>query len=267
MVTSVCFNPDGRRLASASEDKTVRLWDVATGREAATLRGHADAVYSVCFSPDGGRLASASGDGTVRLWEGRPRQQSLTLKTFTGRVESVEFSPDGQRVIARIDEAAGRAWDTTTGVPVESWTDPLPPANQRLAHSPDGRKTAWANGARVEVMRAEEWERGKQAEAELSVAWHLRQVTESEEARDWFAAAFHLHRLCDTDPSEPRYFFRHVIALVRRGKVEDGRKRLDRAVQVAEKNPPADKAQQAQLQDLRRQAEALLKEPSPEPKE
>ena len=57
-VYGVCFSPDGKRLASGSLDRTVRVWDVATGREALTLRGHTSTVVSVCFSPDGKRLAS-----------------------------------------------------------------------------------------------------------------------------------------------------------------------------------------------------------------
>jgi WD40 repeat protein len=68
-VESVAFSPDGKRLASASKDGTVKVWDAATGQEILTLKGHTDQVLSVAFSPDGKRLASASADGTVKVWD------------------------------------------------------------------------------------------------------------------------------------------------------------------------------------------------------
>ncbi|TQS32271.1 hypothetical protein Golomagni_07418, partial [Golovinomyces magnicellulatus] len=67
--TSVTFSPDGTQIASASADKTVKLWDTISGRCAQTLEGHSDLINSVAFSPDGSRIASASWDNTIKLWD------------------------------------------------------------------------------------------------------------------------------------------------------------------------------------------------------
>jgi len=72
-VISVTFSPDGQWLASASNDRTVKVWGATSGQEALTLKGHTGLVYSVAFSPDGKRLASAGIDKTVKVWDVTPR--------------------------------------------------------------------------------------------------------------------------------------------------------------------------------------------------
>jgi WD40 repeat protein len=93
-VWGVAFSPDGKTLALAGKGK-VKLWDVGSRKELATLEGHAGNVYCVAFSPDGKLLASGGGDHTVRLWHMPGGKEAAILKGHTGEVKSVAFSPDG----------------------------------------------------------------------------------------------------------------------------------------------------------------------------
>ena len=74
VVTSAAFSPDGSRIVTASWDKTARIWDAATAKEIAVLRGHDDSVYSAAFSPDGSRIVTASEDKTARIWDAASAQ-------------------------------------------------------------------------------------------------------------------------------------------------------------------------------------------------
>ncbi len=112
LVSGVAFSPDGRRLASTSWDRTVKLWDAATGAELATLRGHEHEVNGVAFSPDGTTIASASRDGTVRLWDAARHAEVAVLRGHEGRVWCVAFSPDGSRLVSGAQDGTIRIWDT-----------------------------------------------------------------------------------------------------------------------------------------------------------
>ena len=115
-VNSVAFSPDGHRIASASADQTVRLWNADTGQPLKTLTGHTSPVNSVAFSPDGHRIASASDDQTIRLWNadtGQPLGNPLT--GHTSPVWGVAFSPDGHRIASASADSTIRLWPAPSG--------------------------------------------------------------------------------------------------------------------------------------------------------
>jgi len=139
-VYGVTFSPDGKRLASAGTDQTVRIWEAATGKELLTLKGHTEAVFSVAFSPDGKRLASASQDDTVKLWDADTGQGSLTLHGHTKDVRGVAFSPDGKRLASAGTDQTVKLWDAATGEELLS----LKVVSMGVAFSPDGKRLATA---------------------------------------------------------------------------------------------------------------------------
>src|SRR5205085_970094 len=138
------FGHDGRRLATASNDKTARVWDTETGHAISPPLRHDDEVNGVTFSPDGRLLATGSDDKSVRFWFPETGQLVGEPIVHDGRVKSVAFSPDGRRLLSTsegFNVLTACVWDTKSRRLV-SRSPSHGGGNGSLgaAFSPDGRR-------------------------------------------------------------------------------------------------------------------------------
>lgn len=140
-VNDASFSPDGQTIASASDDKTVRLWN-REGKFLKTWVAHEGGINALQFSPDGQTLATASSDGTVRLWN-REGKLLQTLKGHQNKVRSVQFSPDGRSLLSAGDDQTLRLWNQN-GQLLKTFAGHKGWVNQ-ASFSPDGQRIVSAS--------------------------------------------------------------------------------------------------------------------------
>ncbi|KIM28355.1 hypothetical protein M408DRAFT_140331 [Serendipita vermifera MAFF 305830] len=153
-IMSIAYSPDGLNVVSGSMDKTIRIWDAATGAPVGEpLKGHNSSVMSVTYSPDGLNIVSGSADNTIRIWDaatGTPIGEPLL--GHTASVISVACSPDGRRIVSGSWDNTIRIWDVETGEPI---VEPLTGHTNfvaNVAYSPNGRHIvsgSWDNTIRI----------------------------------------------------------------------------------------------------------------------
>lgn len=159
-VTALIFSPDGSKLASGSQDKSVRIWDIESGKLLKTLSGHKGMILDLGFSPDGAYLVSGAIDGTARVWnveDGSSQVLDMSdLMLNQPRAYNyvyLDFSPDGSLLVTSLtrsdnkDEGTLVAWDTTTWQRIAiigNGAQPVfSPDGKYLATSSEGKVTVW----------------------------------------------------------------------------------------------------------------------------
>ncbi|MFI0404551.1 AAA family ATPase [Actinomadura sp. 3N508] len=147
-IWSVAWSPGGELVATASSDRTLRVWDAGSGAEVAVLRGHEGPVMAVAWSPDGRWLASASDDGTTRVWDAAAYTRIAVLRGHRDRVWGVTWSPDGTRLASASRDGDVKIWNPADGTETatlgghDGWV-------RDVAWSPDGARLASASDDRT----------------------------------------------------------------------------------------------------------------------
>lgn len=150
-ISAADCSPDGQLVATASLDRTARIWSVRDGSSVATLKGHTDELTVVSFSQDGQSLLTASRDGTVRIWSVPDGMEKVVLRGHSGDVSSAQFSPGGQYVVtASSQDRTVRLWAVQSGREISVLASPgeevAPPRLTRAAFNSDGTRIAIVSG-------------------------------------------------------------------------------------------------------------------------
>ena len=119
-VGSVAISPDGTKIVSGSWDKSIKIWDMATGKELKSLEATKDAVFSVAISPDGTKIVSGSSDNMIKIWDMATGKELKSLEGHEGSVNSVVISSDGTKIVSASWNGSIKIWDSAIGKEIKS---------------------------------------------------------------------------------------------------------------------------------------------------
>jgi len=151
-VSSLVCSPSGKYLASASEDKTIRIWRLADTKCEMVLSGHSEPVWSISYSPDGRYIASGSDDNTVRIWNTSDGECIKILTGHTKYVVSVAFSPNGKYVASGSIDKSVKIWQVSDSECIWSFSQHDEPVVS-VSYSSDGRFIASGSGQIIKIWQ------------------------------------------------------------------------------------------------------------------
>ena len=144
-VWTVTYSPDGKHIATASQDGMGRIWDANTGKLLITLKGHTESVNGIVYSPDGKRIATTSDDHTAKVWSAATGEELLTLIGHADVVRRIAFSPDGTRLVTTSLDRTAKVWDAFTGQELLSFSGHEGQVLD-VAFNRDGKRVATSGG-------------------------------------------------------------------------------------------------------------------------
>ncbi|MDA3823544.1 MAG: WD40 repeat domain-containing protein [Bacteroidales bacterium] len=159
---AVAFSPDGKKIASGSNDRKVFLWDLETREKIAEFQGHSDNIYDLAFSPDGKLLASCSKDNSVRIWNIEENKLLHLLKGHREMVLEIEFSPNGKYLISASADQAIKLWDVASGEQLYAYLESeasiadiefLPDGKSFISAGMEGKLRAWEIHPEIFVLK------------------------------------------------------------------------------------------------------------------
>lgn len=209
-IASVVYSPDGRRILTASNDKTARIWDSETGKAIATLAGHATSLSDAEFSPDGRLIVTVSGDATARIWDAASGRLISLLEQACGarsdfcNVFAAAFSPDGRQLVTGSSNSSVKVWAPEAAPENGPWRavkELKGPGHwiYGVAFSPDGRYIAGASHDTKVWL----WNRTSgEVAATLKQDSAVRSLAISRDGRRLIAAADNLVAIWEQEPGK-----------------------------------------------------------------
>ncbi len=150
-VRSVAYRPDSQQLAAGLGDGNILVWELKTGREQGTFRGHETEVWAVAYSPNGQRLASGSLDGVIVLWDPATGERERILGKHEDTIQALAYSPDGLQLASASSDDTIVIWDLETGVKMETLVEHTGDVRS-IAYSPDGQRLVSGSDDNVIIL-------------------------------------------------------------------------------------------------------------------